>query len=782
MAKPAPQSKKTSNVTSAAENGKSTLADLNGHLNKNSHIESNGQLNKNGLAQSNGQQSCASQLKVPYCVAHAVRGRVRFRIPRLISDAKYARRLEVLVSSAEGVTSVRIKRPCASIAISYKVVPVAACPPAVSEAKMRSHLASLIQLAASNLVPVELAPKSKQKPEPEEEEESSPWAGLKLPVLATALSVLGGPLGLPVPSALVAGTIAITSLPVAKRAWEAIRNERRLNIDFLDFSAIAITTLQGQFLTPSLMLCLIEIGDAIRERTARSSARQTLDLLDSLAEFVWVERDGEKQEIPIKEVQRGDTVIVYPGEQIPVDGRILRGKATIDEQKLTGESMPAVKEPGQEVYASTLVRDGQIYIVAERVGNDTRAGACISLMQQAPVHDTRIENYAAKIADRAVVPTILLAGVVFGATRSFARAAAVLTLDFATGIRVSVPTTVLAALTSAARRGILIRSGRALEQFAKVDTFIFDKTGTLTQGDVAVVCVKTVNGMSADRVLQLAASAEQRLTHPLASALVRYAEAQDVAILARDEWNYEVGLGVRAIIDGQTVLVGSKRFLQQEGVCLQCLYEEHPDLQTGSLIYVASDGELRGVVQYTDPLRPESKEVIDILQEMGMEVHMLTGDNWKRAKSAAAKLDIPEACIHAEAFPETKATVVRELHESGRTVAFIGDGINDSAALAYADLSISFGNGSDIARETADVVLMRNDLQGLVEAIALARQSMGLIHQNTAIVAVPNLTGLVLAGTVGLNPLAATVINNGSSVIAGVNGLRPLLGSSAPHS
>jgi Cu2+-exporting ATPase len=774
MAKTAPQSKKTSRVTSAAENGKSTKLDRNGHINKNGHIESDGQLNKNGGTESNGHLSCASQQKVTCSLAHAVRGRVRYRIPRLISDPNYARRLEVLVSSAEGVTDVRIKRSAASIAIAYKVG-------AISDAKMRSHLANLIQLAASNLVPVELAPKSKQKPEPEEEE-SSPWAGLKLPVLATALSVLGGPLGLPVPAALVAGTIAITSLPVAKRAWDAIRNERRLNIDFLDFSAIAITTLQGQFLTPSLMLCLIEIGDAIRERTARSSARQTLDLLDSLADFVWVERDGEKQEIPIQEVQRGDTVIVYPGEQIPVDGHILRGKATIDEQKLTGESMPAVKEPGQEVYASTLVRDGQIYIVAERVGNDTRAGACISLMQQAPVHDTRIENYAAKIADRAVVPTILLAGIVFGATRSFARAAAVLTLDFATGIRVSVPTTVLAALTSAARRGILIRSGRALEQFAKVDTFVFDKTGTLTQGDIAVVCVKTVNGMSGDRVLQLAASAEQRLTHPLASALVRYAEQQDVAILNRDEWNYEVGLGVRAEIDGQIVLVGSKRFLQQEGVCLQCLYEEHPDLQTGSLIYVASEGELRGVVQYTDPLRPESKEVIQTLQQMGMEVHILTGDNWKRAKSAAAKLEIPEACIHAEAFPETKANVVRELHESGRTVAFIGDGINDSAALAYADLSISFGNGSDIARETADVVLMRNDLQGLVEAIALARQSMGLIHQNTAIVAVPNLTGLVLAGTVGLNPLAATVINNGSSVIAGVNGLRPLLNSSAPHS
>lgn len=704
---------------------------------------------------------------IPYQIVHATPGRLRFRVPRLMHDPIYACRLERLASSTACVTDVRVKPSAGSIAIKYEVG-------VVTDAEMRSHLTSTIQMASTSSV---LEEAQAAAAEPAESEEKSPWSGLKLPVLATSLALLGGPLGLPVPALLVGSTIAITSLPVAKRAWESIRDERKLNIDFLDFSAIAITTLQGQFLTPALMLCLIEVGDAIRERTARSSARQTLDLLDSLADFVWVERDGEKQEIPIAEVQRGDTVIVYPGEQIPVDGRILRGQATIDEQKLTGESMPVMKEPGHEVYASTLVREGQIYIVAERVGSDTRAGASIKLMQEAPVHDTRIENYAAKIADRAVLPTILLAGVVFGATRNLARAASVLTLDFATGIRVSVPTTVLAALTSAARRGILIRSGRALEQFAKVDTFVFDKTGTLTQGDMAVVGIKTVNGMSAEEVLEIAAAAEQRLTHPVACALVRYAEQQGLRILPRGEWNYEVGLGVRADIEGQTVLVGSKRFLQQEGICLKCLYEEHPDLQTGSLIYVASDGELRGVVQYTDPLRPESQEVIDMLQhQAGMEVHMLTGDNWKRAKSAADRLGIPDAQVHAEAFPETKAAVVRELHESGRTVAFIGDGINDSAALAYADLSISFGNGSDIARETADVVLMRNDLQGLVEAIAISRQAMGLIHQNTAIVAVPNLAGLLMAGTFGLSPLAATVVNNGSSVIAGVNGLRPLLG------
>ncbi|HEY9811275.1 MAG TPA: heavy metal translocating P-type ATPase [Halomicronema sp.] len=725
------------------------------------------QAHKNSPLETNNQPKTIIKQTIEARIVHGTPGRVRYRIPTLIKDANYAKSLEILATATAGVTNVIIKRPAGSIAISYNVK-------IITQKELQNHIEALIQLAASTTIPVE----TKSKKEDEEPEENNAWSGMKLPVLATTLAILGGPFGLPIPAALVGGTIAMTAMPVAKRAWESLRNERKLNIDFLDFSAILITTLQGQFLTPALMLCLIEVGDAIRERTARSSKRQTLDLLDTLADKVWVERDGEKVEIPIQEVEHGDTVIVYPGEQIPVDGTVLRGSATVDQQKLTGESMPVIKQPGDEVYASTLVREGQIYIVAERVGNETRAGRSIQLIQEAPVHDTRIENYAAKIADRAVVPTILLAGVVFGLTRNLARAASVLTLDFATGIRVSVPTTVLAALTAAARRGILIRSGRALELFAQVDTFVFDKTGTLTKGDMEVIAVKTVNGMTADRVVELAAAAEQRLTHPVASAVVRYAEQRGVDLLARGEWSYEVGLGVQAEIDGQIVLVGSKRYLKQNGIDLNCLYEEHPELQAGSLIYVASEGHLRGVLQYTDPLRKETPAVIDELQnQMGMELHILTGDNWTRAKSVAAELNISEKNIHAEAFPETKAAVVQELHNAGRTVAFIGDGINDSAALAYADLSISFGDGSDVARETADVVLMTNDLRGLVEAINLARQAMGLIRQNTGIVAIPNLIGLALAGTVGLNPLAATVVNNGSSVVAGVNGLRPLLNS-----
>jgi cation transport ATPase len=392
----------------------------------------------------------AEQQQLSYSIVHETPGRIRFRIPLVAKDADYAQKLTQLAESDPRVTNIKINKDAASVAICYQASDL-------SPAAIKAHLVHLIELANDPNTLIKIGSYSTT----ETESESNPWSNLSLPVATAVLALLSGPMGVPIPPIVTGGAIALATIPVAQRALESILNERKLNIDFLDFSAIAITTLQGQFINPAIMLILIELGEAIREQTARSSKKQTLDLLDSLKQFVWVERNGEKQEISIHDVQKGDTVIVYPGDQIPVDGRILRGKALIDEQKLTGESMPVMRSEGQTVYTSTLVREGQLYILAEHIGIETRAGQIIKVMQDAPVHDTRIENYAAKVADQAVIPTLLLSGIVFGLTGNLARAASILTIDFATGIRVSVPTTVLAALTYAARRGILIRSGRA---------------------------------------------------------------------------------------------------------------------------------------------------------------------------------------------------------------------------------------------------------------------------------------------------------------------------------
>jgi Cu2+-exporting ATPase len=318
-------------------------------------------------------------------------------------------------------------------------------------------------------------------------------------------------------------------MPIARRAIHSLRVQRRLNIDVLDMTAIALTTLRGSFFVPATMITLVEVGEAIRERTARASEREMVELLGSMAQSVWREQGGEREQVAIEEIARGDAVVVYPGDRVPVDGRILDGRGLIDEHQLTGESMPVVREEGQTVYASTLVREGHLHIGVEQVGEETRAGRLIRLMQDAPVHDTRVENYAAKVADRIVVPSFVLSAALLALTRDPTRAASVLIADFVTGIRVSVPTTILAALTGAARAGIVVRSGRALEKLAQVDAVVFDKTGTVTQGQPTITgCEAVDEGMSVSEVLSLAATAEQRLTHPVAEAVVRYAAEHGV--------------------------------------------------------------------------------------------------------------------------------------------------------------------------------------------------------------------------------------------------------------
>ena len=707
-------------------------------------------------------------------LVHHLPGRARFRIYRLSHDLDYTLNLQQFLLDQPRIKQVRINRAAASIAIQYRQI-------GKSQSENVSHLTALIQQATTGkpVSPQALPPPSKMEN----------WSRLTLPILTTIASWLSHNSRLVWLRPMAWTSLLTLTLPIVKRASISLWRDRKMNIDCLDLLALGLSYGQGKLVTPALVITLHELGDLIRDRTARSTATQTSDLLDAIGHFAWVIRDGKPVQINSNRVEAGETVIVYPGEQIPVDGVVLKGEATVDEQQLTGESMPIVAQVGTAVYASTLVRSGQLYLRADRVGEQTRAAASLELLQKAPVHDTRMANYAAQLADQLILPSFVLASVVFAITKQPARAASILTLDFVTGIRVSIPTAFLGALNHNTRHGILIRSGRTIEQLAKVDTVVFDKTGTLTQGELTVVGIQTIPGrLSAEQVLTLAAAAEQRIAHPVAEAITHYAQTQNLKIPRREQWNYEVGLGMRASIAGKEILVGSERFLAQAGVDLSCLETKASPLRDIchleaksttaawlSLIYVACEGQLVGIIQYADPLRPESHHLIQSLQTSGRDLHLLTGDNPERARIVAEELKIPPSHVHAQAFPEQKAAIVRDLKLAGKTVAFVGDGLNDSVALAYADVSVSFAKGSDIAREIADVVLMNNDLSSLMEALTIAQETKQLIAQNTFMVVTPNLMALALAATMGLNPLIATIVHNGSAIAAGLNSLRPLM-------
>jgi Cu2+-exporting ATPase len=746
-------------------------------------------------------------------VIHAIPGRIRLRIPALW-NSQPTKELTDRLKADPRTISVRINQACASIAIQYRPESIAAI--AAPDYFLHFFDNPLIPRDCSATLPgTNSEPECNAESDTDDEDEG--WSSLRLPILATLLAVVSQrwPVNAGFTHSLLkvaaAGVLGACVLPVVQRASNSVFVEHRLNIDCLDLMAISLSTIQGKLITPALMMTLHGIGDVLREQTARSTAMQTADLLDTIGHFAWVVREDRIVKIKSDQVQVGEIVQVYPGEQIPVDGTVQAGEATVDQQKLTGESMPIVAGVGTLVYASTLVRSGKLRLIAEKVGNQTRAAASLALLSQAPVHDTRMANYAEKIADRLILPVLVLGTVVLMTTRDPARVAAIFTLDFVTGIRVSIPTAFLGALNHTTRHGILVRSGRTLEQLAEVDTIVFDKTGTLTQGDIQLSNVISVaDGFSSDRVLELAAAAEQRITHPVAEAIVRAASDRGLTIPQRQDWHYEVGSGVRTEIDGQTVLVGNQKLLAEAGINLPALtgiscagvQESSGALVQGSscalvqgcgnqqpttnkqqttinnqqsTIYVACDGQLVGQISYTDPLRPESASLVRRLRDLGIEVHLLTGDSQMRAQAVGEQLGISPGHVHAEAFPEEKARIVRDLHRASHTVAFVGDGLNDSVALAYADVSVSFEDGSHVARETADVVLMNNDLEALLEAIAIAQDTQRVISENTVLVVGPNLLALGLATTVGLNPLVATMIHNGSAIAAGLNSLRPLI-------
>jgi Cu2+-exporting ATPase len=334
-------------------------------------------------------------------------------------------------------------RFAASIAINYRYKDSAL-------EEIAAKLASLIQQAATT------TPVSNKHTKKTSETEN--WSSLTLPIFTTVISWLSNQGQLTWLRPIALASLLTLTLPIAKRASESLWHDRKINIDCLDLLAVGLSYGQGRLVTPALVITLHELGDSIRDRTARSTETQTADLLDAIGHFAWLIREGKPVQIKSDLVEVGETVIVYPGEQIPVDGEVINGLATVDQQQLTGESMPIVADVGTTVYASTLVRSGQIYIRADRVGKQTRAAASLELLQNAPVHDTRMANYAAQVADRLILPSLVLASVVLAVTQEPARAASILTLDFVTGIRVSMPTAFLGALNHTTRHGILVRS------------------------------------------------------------------------------------------------------------------------------------------------------------------------------------------------------------------------------------------------------------------------------------------------------------------------------------
>jgi Cu2+-exporting ATPase len=689
-------------------------------------------------------------------LVHSIPGRIRVRLeaPEVFRDQ--AESLQAALGERPGVRDVRLNRGCRSVIVTFD--------------RDRTSAEELVAWLEA-LTPERLAEQASSRPRAAGQG-ADPLLGL--PFTLSSVAVAFGVLG---ESVLTPWLLAGAAVPVFRRAYHALTRKSKLNVDVLDASATTVLALQGQFGTAAVMVWLISLGDLLRNFTMQQSIRTIKGLYDGKATYCWVTRDGTKQRIQVEELRVGDEVVVYPGGSIPVDGKVLSGRATVDQKMLTGESLPVEKDEGDEVYAGTVITEGKLYLRAERVGSETMASQIVQFLLNAPIGETRTQQYEELFADRIVPYSFLGAGGSFLATASVDAAASLLIVDFGTGIRIAAPTTVLATMAKAARQRVLVKGGRCLEKLAEVDAIVFDKTGTLTTGVLEIIEITPYDDrFDADRILALAAAAEARLTHPVAVAVMRAAQARGIAVPDRLDSDYTIGQGVKTVVEGMTVLVGSDRFLTAHGVPLVMNGATNGVVEARAIssLYVAVDGALAGRMTYCDPLRHEAPSVVQALRDRGVrKLVMLTGDNHAVAASIARAVGIDH--FVAEVFPSQKADYVEALQKEGHTVAVVGDGINDSLCIAQADVGIAVQGSADVARETAHIALLEESLWKIPQAIDMARQAVTLIHQGWGLNFYPNCAaiGLTLLGLTG--PIGTTLISNGAAVLSALYSLRPLM-------
>jgi Cu2+-exporting ATPase len=698
-----------------------------------------------------------------FSIRHAMPGRVRLSIPELCRKRSLAEAFLGWLRAQSGVKAARINYDCACLVLEYDQA---------KEPLLRALLDRFRTASSADIKAIVASVASTgASPAPTVVPKRFPLA---LPTLSLVMAFSANP----VVVALNIPMMLWNALPIAKRAWKVWDSQRRLNIDVLDTLAISASVLQGNMLAGGIVTWLIKLGDWIRDLTAAGSRRAISELLEFQSRNAWVLRNGVVEAIAAADLEVGDLVVVYPGEMIPADGEIIDGHATIDQKTITGEGLPVVRGRGEAAFAATVIREGQITIRAVRVGSATTAGQIVHLVEAAPIGDTRIQNHAERFADRLVAPTLGLAVGTAALTGDFNRFLSLVIVDYGTGIRVAAPTSVLSSMTHAARAGIIAKSGGHMERLAHVDTVVFDKTGTLTRGAPAVIDVISYQDhITSGHLLGLAAAAETRLHHPVAQALRSKARELAVNMPPCGEAKYRVGLGVEGQVNGYYMHVGNARFMRQSDIKIDAAASDRTALdgKGHSCLYIAVDGQLAGLVPYSDEIRPESRPVIQRLHALGIKnTIMLTGDN--SVVAGAVCRDIGLTRHFADMLPADKAELIQELQREGKRVAMVGDGINDSPALSFADVGIAMKHGAEVTHESADIILMEDSLWKLVKAVEISQGAVRLIKQNYSIVAAFNTLALGLALPGGLiAPEVTALISNGSAILASLNGARPLL-------
>src|SRR6202171_2083069 len=613
--------------------------------------------------------------------------------------------------------------------------------------------------------------------EPSEREHGFEWAEIvRIAFVGLAAAAVCFRLGEPFPHISVIGIAAalIGGYPIFKEAFENVVERKmtmELSMTIALFAALAI----GEFFTALVITGFVLAAEVLEGLTVGRGRRAIQDLLDFLPRTVAVRRHGEVVEIPSDQVQVDETVIVKPGGRIPVDGIVLSGRSFVEQAAITGEAMPVEKLPGDLVYAGTINQSGALEIAAQKLGRNTTFGRIVEAVERAEKSRAPIQKTADRLAGYLVYFALGAAALTFIITHNVRSTISVVIVAGACGIAAGTPLAILGAIGRAAHQGAIIKGGLYLEALAAVDTVLLDKTGTLTFGTPQIREVVSANGFGERQIIAAASIAERKSEHPLAKAVMARAAKLALTLVEPDEFSYTPGRGVRVSYQGEEILVGSWALLLAHGF-KRILPIDDNGADGVSEVHVTRGRQVLGTIRIADVLRPEAKNAVAAMRQMGLKTVLLSGDAQAVTTSVGRDLGVDEAV--GELLPEQKAKWVSELRRKNHKVAMVGDGINDAPALMEADVGIAMGSGTDVARESADVILIGSDLSKLVETLRVARRCRGIIMQNFMGTLVVDSIGVGMAAFGFLNPLLAAFIHVASELAFILNSTRLLPRSS----
>lgn len=566
--------------------------------------------------------------------------------------------------------------------------------------------------------------------------------------------------------------IAIGLYPLVKTGLALLLKERKVGTEIFVTVATLVAVFGGETIAGAVLMVIILIAEFIAELNTDRARASIKALIGSVPQTAIVRLDGEEKTVSISELKVGEIVLVRTGEKIPVDGFVINGEASVNQAPITGESVPQDKEKGSQVFAGTVVESGALDVQVQQVGGDTIFSRIIALVENAEAEQAPVQKLADRVAAWLIPVVFVFLIVVFLVTRDVAKVVTLLIFTSPAELGLATPIVMIAAIARAARMGILVKGGLYLELLAKTTAIVFDKTGTLTANKPEVVGIQaTVNSVTEDKILQIAAGADRRSAHPLAKAVVAKASAMRLSIPEPQTYEQIQGRGVRAIIDGKPVLVGNPALLRDSGI----LFAETISGDGRTPVHVAIENELVGVIFIADTPRPGAPEAIAALKRTGVErVVMLTGDNHATAEAIAAKLGVDE--VKADLMPEDKVAAIAELKNLGFSVAMVGDGVNDAPALARADVGIAMGGaGTQAALEAADIALMTDDLGKIVTARSIARRAYRTVQENLFVgVGVVHVLGITAALMGWIGPIQAAFIHLGPDVLVFLNSIKLL--------